>query len=400
MKRRVVLFQPYLRRPILSFGKQLQEFEFVIEQPSSGIFYQSQFPKSFEKEVERTKTHWLNRIRQHLGILNIRIKFDRKADIFFTYGCFLLTNRPYCIYIENSLALFNYNLKIAQHPCARWLFTWFVQRKNCKKLIFMSQAAQQGFLTYLSSYSPTVQNHAQAKSIQLYPALERSTASAKKPGKQLRLLFVGMFYVKGGDELIKAFEQLKPHYPQLALTIVTPFQIMRVQDRERIRSLQDVSLIDASLSTQQMEELYRNHDVFILPTYRDSFGLVFLEALSWGLPIICTDHYATPEIVQNEYNGFLFPHHPLKDYDPVTYAPLGKYYNPKDFYRDLFALQKSKALQPVVDFLVTSIERFLKEPQLLEEFSANSLSLYDKRFDAKTMAQDIETVFRSAVSEP
>jgi glycosyltransferase involved in cell wall biosynthesis len=35
---------------------------------------------------------------------------------------------------------------------------------------------------------------------------------------------------------------------------------------------------------------YRNSDIFIMPSYNETFGLVYIEAMSQGLPIIYTQN--------------------------------------------------------------------------------------------------------------
>ena len=126
-KKRILLFQPYLRKHILNFGKFLNHSEFILEIPSKT---QKSFYKSlptFEHEINRIKTGWQCKLRRALGILNVRIKIDRKADVLFTYGCLLFTNKPYCVYIENGVALFNYDLKFVRHPIARLFFAILVR---------------------------------------------------------------------------------------------------------------------------------------------------------------------------------------------------------------------------------------------------------------------------------
>ena len=46
-------------------------------------------------------------------------------------------------------------------------------------------------------------------------------------------------------------------------------------------------------------------DLFCLPTEREAFGLVFLEAMSAGLPVVAVDSGGVPEIVQQGETGFL-----------------------------------------------------------------------------------------------
>ncbi|MFA9262142.1 MAG: glycosyltransferase family 4 protein [Undibacterium sp.] len=262
----------------------------------------------------------------------------------------------------------------------------------------MSKAGEKSFFSSVP-YDNKTKAILLNKSVQIYPLIEEKSIAAKKLSESLRLLFAGMFYIKGGMELASAFEHLRKTYSNLTLTIITPTHTIKEADQQYLRSIPGLTLLDAAYNDDQMSEFYRNHDIFILPTYRDGFGLVLVEAISWGLPIICTDQYATTEVAIDGYNAFIYPNHPLKDYDTKSFTLLGKYYNPKDFYRDLFHYQKDGSLKPVIDFLTISIERFLKEPSLLESYSKNSLALYREKFGAQKISDQVETVFLDAVSE-
>jgi glycosyltransferase involved in cell wall biosynthesis len=55
----------------------------------------------------------------------------------------------------------------------------------------------------------------------------------------------------------------------------------------------------------QKENLLRKSDIFVFPTHDETFGLVNLEALKWGLPVISTNVGAIPEIVHHGVNGFI-----------------------------------------------------------------------------------------------
>jgi glycosyltransferase involved in cell wall biosynthesis len=78
--------------------------------------------------------------------------------------------------------------------------------------------------------------------------------------------------------------------------------------------------LDATLNEQQMNVIYDSHDIFLFPTYRDGFGLVLVEAISWECLLLETDQYATTEVALANYNAFIYPTHLMKDYDPKTYS--------------------------------------------------------------------------------
>uniref|UniRef100_A0A7V1EIQ9 Glycosyltransferase family 1 protein n=1 Tax=candidate division WOR-3 bacterium TaxID=2052148 RepID=A0A7V1EIQ9_UNCW3 len=59
------------------------------------------------------------------------------------------------------------------------------------------------------------------------------------------------------------------------------------------------------LSQAELEELYENSDLFILPSRHEGYGIVLNEALNHGIPVVATNVGAVPEIIQNNVNGFL-----------------------------------------------------------------------------------------------
>lgn len=395
MSYQVLLFQPYLRKHILNFGKLLKRGQFVY--PTAKSKYSYAMLPTFEKEVERRKDQsWQVRLRRLFGIPNIRLKLTQSGDVLFTYGCLLLTNKPYATYLETGVALYNYDVQLSRHPVARLLVSWLITRSNCRQLVFMSEASKKSFFATVP-YSPNVARIARAKSVVIYPLVEVAEVEPKQSSVPLRLLFTGLFYMKGGMEVAHAFEQLRAEKQPVELTIVTPLHMLRAEDLRYLQTLPGVQLIDAKLSGEEMDALYATHHVFVLPTYRDGFCLVVIEALAHGLPVITTDQYAIAEMVTDGVNGFVYPTHPLKDYDPVTFQLLGKYRNPKDFYRDLFRLQATGSLRPIEAFVRQAVRQYVERPQLLEEHSKHALVTYRERFGAEKISREIESVFVAAV---
>ncbi len=57
---------------------------------------------------------------------------------------------------------------------------------------------------------------------------------------------------------------------------------------------------------QKIEEEYRKADIFCLPSLFEGYPNVVVEAMSCGLPILCSRVYENPHIVKEGVNGFLF----------------------------------------------------------------------------------------------
>ncbi|QQR79018.1 MAG: glycosyltransferase [Candidatus Moraniibacteriota bacterium] len=396
MKPIVLLFQPYLRQHILNFGRGLQKVDFVWQQSKTKKFSYASLP-DFDREMRRRKDSWFVRLRRILGIPNIRIKLTTSGDVLFTYGCFLFSNRPFVTYLETGLAPFSYDVGIAKNPIARFIIALSILSPQCKQLIFMSEASRKSFFASVH-YPSWITTAAAQKACVVYPLVDTTAAPPKGWSGSLKLLFAGLFYMKGGIELAHGFEALRKKNHNVTLTIITVLRMIKEQDLNYLRSIPGLTLIDAKLNEAEMREMYRTHDIFVLPTFREGFGLVLIEALAHGMPIIATDQYATTEMVIDNENGFVYPDHPLKDYDPETYRMLGKYYSPADFYTDLFRFQDEGKMKPIESFIETSVERFLLDHTLLSRFSQSSIELYERKFAAQKISDQIEAVFLEAAS--
>jgi glycosyltransferase involved in cell wall biosynthesis len=66
-----------------------------------------------------------------------------------------------------------------------------------------------------------------------------------------------------------------------------------------------VQLLGAVPDDEAVMRMYRQADVFCLPSVQEGFGIVFLEAMASGLPVVATRATAIPEVVPNGRAGDL-----------------------------------------------------------------------------------------------
>jgi glycosyltransferase involved in cell wall biosynthesis len=79
--------------------------------------------------------------------------------------------------------------------------------------------------------------------------------------------------------------------------------------RERANGLEDVVDFVGPVTGDRKWDLFAESDVFCFPTYyaSESFGLVAVEAMMTGLPVVTSDWRALPEIVDDGQTGFVVP---------------------------------------------------------------------------------------------
>lgn len=126
------------------------------------------------------------------------------------------------------------------------------------------------------------------------PVLRAASLAARAASKDI--LFVGMDWErKGGPDLLAAYRRVRDRHPDATLTVagVTP----RIAD-PGVRVL-------GRVGADELDRLYAGAAVFSLPTLREPFGIVFVEAMERGLPIVATDVGALPDMVQDGVNGYL-----------------------------------------------------------------------------------------------
>lgn len=107
-------------------------------------------------------------------------------------------------------------------------------------------------------------------------------------------LFVGRdFYRKGGDIVVSAFNRLKLKYPNAKLIIAGP-------DKDKIsKEILNMSGIDfiGDVSVDKIGQLMTTVTCFVMPSRFEAYGLVFIEAMANGMPIIARDKYEMPYFV-------------------------------------------------------------------------------------------------------
>ena len=130
-----------------------------------------------------------------------------------------------------------------------------------------------------------------------------------------KLLFVGsLIERKGIDLLLKALSLVKKDY---TLTIVGDGEEKsRLVDYVEQNGMKEFVEFVPFKQKEELREIYNTHDIFILPTREDCFGLVISEAMAASMPVIssCYADGAYDLVIDGE-NGYI-----VNPYDSVKFA--------------------------------------------------------------------------------
>lgn len=115
---------------------------------------------------------------------------------------------------------------------------------------------------------------------------------------------------KGADELIRFLAQARSSSPDLHLVAVGGGDdLPRLVGLARSLELADRVHFLLGLSREQIAACYSRADIFALPSTGEGFGLVFLEAMAFGKPLVGTAFGGTVDVVEDRVNGLLVPPH-------------------------------------------------------------------------------------------
>jgi len=130
-----------------------------------------------------------------------------------------------------------------------------------------------------------------------------------KMENDLSILFVGgNMQRKGLLNLIETASRLSKAWPTLKFLIVGKDKFipryMKICEQQGVGS--NFHFL-GWVPQDKLIDLYRNATIFVMPSLTEALGIVFLEAMASGVPVIATNVGGITEIIKNKNNGLLVP---------------------------------------------------------------------------------------------
>lgn len=192
--------------------------------------------------------------------------------------------------------------------------------RNAAALVFSSQWAAD---SAMNDYNvPPEKIHIIPYGANMDRLPEKEEVTVKKIGRPLKLLFLGVDWVrKGGDIVFNTFIELKKQGIDVELTVIgcTPPEKYRDPAMKVIPFLNKNNEKDAEV----LYNILMDSNFLFVPSRSDCTPIAFCEANAFGLPVITTDVGGIGSVIEDGVNGHLLS----PDDPPARYAAIISSYN-------------------------------------------------------------------------
>jgi glycosyltransferase involved in cell wall biosynthesis len=179
---------------------------------------------------------------------------------------------------------------------------------------------------------------------------EETTSIANRP---LRLLYAGRITQrKGLKYLLEAIQSFNKSDVELHI-------IGNIYGSgEAFKKYSSLYTYSKGVSQLELFKMYKNYDALVFPSVLEGFGLVTVEAMGAGLPVITTPHTNATEVIRDGINGFVVP---IRDSKAIADA-IGRLRNMDNASFQQMRLEARKtALQYTWDAHTNKISQFVAE---------------------------------------
>ena len=107
---------------------------------------------------------------------------------------------------------------------------------------------------------------------------------------------------KGHEQVIIAVGKLKAKFPDIKYILSGQYDTeegVRIKEMIAANNVQEQVILTGFVAEKELPEHFLLADLFVLPSKKEGFGIVFIEALACGLPVICGNADGSIDAIRN-----------------------------------------------------------------------------------------------------
>lgn len=297
------------------------------------------------------------------------------ADLIHSGGGFLIKNEfPWISELEHAASCVGFQagrLEKVKNQIEKYFSS-----KYCRKIVPWTNAGMKSLFNFFDT------SKFKDKIEVVYPAMHVEKFHKKQKTEKPTIIFISYrFFTKGGKEVLQAYDKLKEKY-DFDLIVVS-----NVPDQMK-KKYPDIIFEKPLPRDILLRDYFTRTDIFLLPTYMDTFGMVFLEAMSYSIPIVTTNVFALPEIVEDA--GFLV--------NADKYSWYGKDYLFAWNSWDKWSKFVEKEEKPeVVNELVEKLSLLLDDASLRKKVGEKGKKLVETKFSIEERNKKLKRIYEEAI---
>lgn len=276
---------------------------------------------------------------------NSRLPND--INLIYSSGHVIFKNIPWVVDLEYVTHLAGYNLNSFKRN--KSLIQKALESENCMRIMPWTDAGKKTIILSFDS------DKIQEKTETVHLAVPKKNFVKEYKRDKIKILFVSSqnwpqdFDIKGGKGVFEAFNVINKMYPNIELTVrsYVPENI-----KLKYSKLDNVKIIDQIIPWSALDEEFKSSDIFLFPSHNTP-GLAILDAMSYELPVITTDLWANPEMVEDGKNGLLVKKSELIQYTTENFIPN---WSSNNSLKTICERTDSKVIKQIVEKLQILIE--------------------------------------------
>jgi len=242
----------------------------------------------------------------------------------FVLKTILKSDKPDIVIISHiNLAIIGLLMKMTNPKCKVWLIAHGIEvwrplsqlknllLKHCDKIICVSSFTKQQMIKRHKSDPAicTVLNNVIDPFMKLpitftkpVNLLKRYQLTGKEPILFTLTRLASTEQYKGHDQVIKVISRLKIKFPDVKYILSGKYDHKEEIRIQKLITAYDVSeqiILTGFIDESELTDHFLLADLFVLPSKKEGFGIVFIEALACGLPVVCGNSDGSVDAICN-----------------------------------------------------------------------------------------------------
>lgn len=353
-------------------------YKFILDYPPEGVEYINKIRKigntsnskslKFNDYLKKNIKKLIKKINPYMANAHLT-KYKGNYDLIHCAHCLSKNNKPWVTDIEWIGQFWAGSQKIFNEESKKQVRK-YLMNTNCKKIIAWSEWSKQKIIEIFPEIEKKIEI--------MHYAIPEQKRIEKKNDKTTLLFFSRRFYFKGGLHAVEVMNRLTKKYKNVYGLVVSEIPEHVLENYSENKKIEFISNL---LPYEKIiNDIFPKSDIFVYPSYHDTYGFPLIEAQSFGIPIVTVDGDSRKEIVADKKAGFVIS-------------------SPKDLnHQDKENFQGIEKMKSTIKEIEYRTEELIKNRQLREKMGEyGRKEVTEGKFSLKKRNEKLRRIYQEAI---